>query len=277
LTRGERITSLIRKKGTSPKGGRKRLIIVTEIDNGLKQNLAYSLPRVHKMINEIDSPVTEEQAFENRMSFMNRLSFLNPQDRMLVMYAYDTAKYAHRDQVRESGERYFEHPREVALIGIDELGIKNPNVIENLLIHDVFEDSSLLSNAAFGTYEENKFEAMFRMSRSFNIKVARDVISVSKPKGTDIAGLSKQEVESMYRGIVSQGSIESTLVKACDRLHNLRTHGECDIDKQMRKVKETKDFYFPLFRRLLRKYPQEYSYLMTEMNKAILALNLPVS
>ena len=39
----------------------------------------------------------------------------------LVMLAYRLSKYGHRNQERDSGKRYFEHPKRVALILMKEL------------------------------------------------------------------------------------------------------------------------------------------------------------
>src|SRR6186997_1892868 len=83
-------------------------------------------------------------AKENRESFCRRLKpILAMRDLMLVEAAYVFAKHRHRAQFRketdpEPGKKvgYFEHPRRVALILIDEVRCVDPVMIEATLIHD---------------------------------------------------------------------------------------------------------------------------------------------
>lgn len=58
----------------------------------------------------------------------------------LIVRAYDIAKEAHREDIRRSGERYFEHPRAVTIIMLAHLRIRDPNAIAAGLVHDVPED-----------------------------------------------------------------------------------------------------------------------------------------
>ncbi len=210
---------------------------------------------------------------EDRQSFINRISDLPPGAIKDIMYAYRITKAGHKSkgQMRESGGRYFEHPRFVALILIDELKNKDPELIQAALMHDLLEDTDIFGNAAFNTYEQNKEEAYHNISKSFSHRVAEIVVSVSKPKGTDAKEL---DTDRIYHDLLVNAPVDAILVKACDRLHNLRTLGGTPHDKQVRKVNETKEEYFPLFKKLEKKYPNEYQYLMTEMNKAIGALGL---
>ncbi len=210
---------------------------------------------------------------EDRQSFINRISDLPPGARKDIMFAYGITKAGHKakGQMRESGGRYFEHPRFVALILIDELKNKDPELIQAALMHDLLEDTDIFGNAAFNTYGQNKEEAYHNISRSFSHRVAEIVISVSKPKGTDAKELNADHI---YHDLLANAPVDAILIKACDRLHNLRTLGGTTYEKQLRKVNETKEEYFPLFKRLEEKYPVEYKYLMSEMNKAIDALGL---
>ena len=47
----------------------------------------------------------------------------------LIMKAYRFAKEAHRGQLRDGGGRYFEHPKAVALILMDEMKIMDKDMI----------------------------------------------------------------------------------------------------------------------------------------------------
>src|SRR6266568_5962684 len=66
----------------------------------------------------------------------------NPKaDVKLVERAYDYAAESHRDQFRASGERFIEHPLEVAMILAD-LNMDTTTIVAALL-HDVVEDTPL--------------------------------------------------------------------------------------------------------------------------------------
>src|SRR5690349_9775501 len=92
-------------------------------------------------------------AKENRESFCRRLKPILPmRDLMLVEAAYVFAKHGHRAQFRketdpETGKkvRYFEHPRRVALILIDEVRCVDPVMIMAALIHDCIEDTQMIT------------------------------------------------------------------------------------------------------------------------------------
>lgn len=58
----------------------------------------------------------------------------------LIEQGYRIAKEAHREDVRRSGERYFEHPRAVALIMAEYLRLRDADAITSGLVHDVPED-----------------------------------------------------------------------------------------------------------------------------------------
>ena len=114
------------------------------------------------------------------MTTMNRARFeqllnlkMRPIDVKLVMKAYQDAKYAHgyENQKRDNGERYFEHPRRVALIVMRELEIYDPDMIIAALLHDTVEDTF-----SFGS----KDEAYDRIKSDYNQRVATFVVALSK-------------------------------------------------------------------------------------------------
>src|SRR5690349_20108516 len=67
-----------------------------------------------------------------------------PSQARLVMMAYRFAKYGHRGQERDGGGRYFDHPRDVSVILLRQ-GIQDHEVIIAALLHDVMEDSFILT------------------------------------------------------------------------------------------------------------------------------------
>src|SRR5690348_11663156 len=84
---------------------------------------------------------------ENKETFQTRLRpHFSPSMQLEIKLAYVLAKFGHRAQKRkerdESGNqvRYFEHPRRVSLILMDELKIMDANMIISALLHDSLED-----------------------------------------------------------------------------------------------------------------------------------------
>ena len=152
-----------------------------------------------------------------------------------VYAAYVLAKYGHRDQTRESGGRYFDHPKEVANIIIRELGIRNNwRLVVTALLHDILEDTYLLSED--------------RIRRNFGKKVALWVNLLSKvPK------------EGYHERLAACGIWEVLLVKLCDRIHNLRTLNVCDKKKQKKYLQETKALYVPLADALIARVPSKHA------------------
>jgi len=204
------------------------------------------------------------KANEDHKSFMQRFRLkITPSDMEKIDYAYDMAKYGHRNQFREGGDRYFEHVRATSIILIDELGITDVEVIISALLHDMLEDSFLLTPE--------------RIKITFGERTAVLVSGVTKPKKGDQRFSSNAERHLFYNNQVKNSCIETKLIKVADRLQNLRTLNACSLEKQKRKIQETKDVYFPLLVDIEKEYPEIAKYLLTQMNIAIAKLGeIPV-
>lgn len=177
---------------------------------------------------------------ENRASFFARLEpFLAPSVLMDVEHAYTLAKYGHRAQVRKELDdhgdpvRYFEHVRRVAIVLIDEVRIVKPEMIISALLHDVVEDAPNLPPAliehCFGT----------------------DVCVMVKT-------LSKVPKESYLERFYMCTDWRPYVIKACDRLDNLRSLSSATREFRLKQIAETRDKYFQLFDRMLELTPSEY-------------------
>lgn len=179
---------------------------------------------------------------ENRVSFEERLSSIVPPGQLLdINLAYTLSKYVHRAQVRMERNpdgtlvRYFEHPRRVALILIDIAGIIDPDMICAALLHDTVEDSDELSPTA--------------IERHWGVEVARFVKLLSKvPKEGYVDRLNKY------------ADWKVLLIKACDRLDNLRSLDPNDVSGEFRtrQIQETREYYLPLFAKLIQLAPEEH-------------------
>ena len=197
-----------------------------------------------------NSPTVLEK--EDREKFFNRIVFLPEADRMRIQLAYTLSKYAHRAQVRkEPGPdgkplRYFEHVRRVALILIDDLKIARPEMIITALLHDGIEDTRDLTPDVI----EFHFGA--------------DV-------GTLVKLLSKVPKNGYAERLFYFGDWRAMMIKACDRLDNLRSLGVVPKEFRVKQLNETRKVYYSIFNRMVEITPSEHanaaSYLRNEILK----------
>jgi len=76
-----------------------------------------------------------------------------------------------------------------------------------------------------------------------------------------------------FERLKSSGS-DTKLIKMADRLHNMRTLGCCPPQKQVRKIKETRDVYFPLIEDIAKDYPDKAKYLSSQLEDALKKLEV---
>ncbi|MFA5933626.1 MAG: hypothetical protein WC795_00140 [Candidatus Paceibacterota bacterium] len=194
---------------------------------------------------------------ETRASFLARLeNRFSKVDIQRIMFAYDIAKEAHRPAKRDSGERYFDHPRALAIIAMDELGWYDANMLCGLLLHDTGEDTPIWGNIT-KSYDAWLESATYRLQKSFSPTVANYVIRLTKPFPDGIRFKNKDEAFDFYikYNLFGNGShISSVLfnasvifLKMIDRLHNLRSL-QAGMEPKIRKtIKETEEVYMKDF------------------------------
>ena len=130
--------------------------------------------------------------------------FLNPEK---LHKAYNFAINAHRNQKRDSGDPYSNHPIAVASI-LTELKLDSATITTGLL-HDTIEDTH-------ATYETIKKE--------FGVEVADLVEGVTKISVFENQAASNSKAENFRKLILATSKdIRVLLVKLADRLHNMRT------------------------------------------------------
>lgn len=168
---------------------------------------------------------------ENKASFFARLEpRLAPSELVKVRAAYYLAKYGHRAQVRKETDgqghplRYFEHVRRVAIVLMDEADCYDPDLICTALLHDALEDTEDIDSAI--------------IEQMFGPAVARRVRLLTK------------DPKEGYVDRLKLADDETLLVKACDRLDNLRSLGETTSAFRKKQFLETLETYWPLFREL---------------------------
>jgi (p)ppGpp synthase/HD superfamily hydrolase len=199
-----------------------------------------------------------EQVKEGRETFFRRLEPFFPRRTLLkIQLAYTLSKYWHRAQHRKEilGQvrrmRTFEHIRRVTLVLIDEVQIFRPEMIISALLHDTIEDTKGRENIDLTPemIEENFGE---------------DVI-------TTVKTLSKDPKEGYLERFHCSVDWRPYVIKACDRLDNLRSLIVPGVEWSFvrKQCTETEDKYLPLFDRMLGLTPNEYKQNVTELRDLI--------
>lgn len=172
------------------------------------------------------------RAAENRESFFRRIKlFFPPLDPRYkaIERAYQCAKDAFREKLREDGGQYFEHLRAVALIQIDYLRLTDYELIIAGLLHDIVEDIPSWN--------------IERVQKEFGERVAYFVQYATKPSKKEYP--NEKDRNRLYHLRLRLAPREFFLVKLPDRLHNILTLDACPREKQIRKVEETYRYYMP--------------------------------
>jgi GTP diphosphokinase / guanosine-3',5'-bis(diphosphate) 3'-diphosphatase len=159
-----------------------------------------------------------------------------------IILAYKLAKYGHKGQQRLNGVRYFEHPKKVALILIEELHVFDHEMIIAALLHDMIEDSYLL--------DIKDVEMIFGKRIKLLVNTLTKAESPNKFEKT---------LEYHYNLVKAEES--AIIIKLADRLHNMRDLIHCSKKKITKQVKETEEIFIPLAEK---KHP----YLYKEIKKA---------
>jgi GTP diphosphokinase / guanosine-3',5'-bis(diphosphate) 3'-diphosphatase len=162
------------------------------------------------------------------------LAYHSKADIALIQKAYVYSARVHQGQVRQSGEPYLAHPLEVADI-LAKMKLDVVSIVAGLL-HDTIEDTRAAS------------EEIFRM---FGQEVGSIVEGVTKISRLEFQRREAEQAETMRKMILAMANdIRVLLVKIADRLHNMRTLGYLEEERQYRIARETLDIYAPLAGRL---------------------------
>jgi len=152
-----------------------------------------------------------------------------------IKLAFETAKNAHGNQVRKSGEPYIFHPLKVARIVSEEIGLGATSIIAALL-HDVVEDT----NITIGDVE-----ILFGKEVSKIVDGLTKISKLSKDKRVSI------QAENFKKMLLSiNDDVRVILIKIADRLHNMMTLDFLSVEKQVRISSETLFIYAPLAHRI---------------------------
>ena len=185
-------------------------------------------------------------------SIIKRVESYNPQaDIELIRRAYEFAAEAHKEQKRETGDSYINHPLAAAEILAD-LEMDAPSVAAALL-HDVVEDQG---------------KSVDELKSKFGDEVAMLVDGVTKLKLADFEvddededrrdDLPKKKRAEFRRGaenlrkifLAMARDLRVMVIKLADRMHNMQTLEGLPEDRRLKIAKETMQIYAPLAHRL---------------------------
>ncbi len=152
-----------------------------------------------------------------------------------IKLAFETARNAHGNQVRKSGEPYIFHPLKVARIVSEEIGLGATSIIAALL-HDVVEDTNITIDDV---------EILFGKEVSKIVDGLTKISKLSKDKRVSI------QAENFKKMLLSiNDDVRVILIKIADRLHNMMTLDFLSVEKQVRISSETLFIYAPLAHRI---------------------------
>ncbi|KJW03960.1 HD domain protein [Orientia tsutsugamushi str. Sido] len=134
------------------------------------------------------------------------------------------AKKYHSNQKRDTGEPYYMHPLEVALMVAD-YSFKTDTIITAIL-HDVIEDTKLTKE---------------KIAMEFNDNIAEQVLALTR----NIDG-KKISSMKMIQTLVNQDKVELLLIKLFDRLDNIKTIFIKPIKRRQEIILETQQEFIPL-------------------------------
>lgn len=184
--------------------------------------MPYTLPKKfpEKFRKLIDIVKTYNQSYE--------------EDLPLLWKAYSFAEEAHKEQLRRTGEPYFEHLYQTAYI-LAELNMDTATICAGFL-HDTVEDTNISDEV---------------LSEEFSPLIAQLVKGVTKIGGIKFKNPQQQQALNFRKMLLSvSNDIRVIIVKFADRLHNMRTLYALPENKQKRIALETRDVYAPLAHRL---------------------------
>lgn len=160
---------------------------------------------------------------------LDKIEYLNtkvktPVDILEIKKGIYYARKYHGLQMRKSGDPYYSHPIEVAIMLAEFVANDVPKLysavmLQAALLHDTIEDTELTEEMIAQIFEQ---------------KVARHVEGLTrvKPSGKISAG------ESLNL-LIKQKRHDTALIKFFDRIHNLQTLSAKSSEKAQKIIKET--------------------------------------
>ena len=155
---------------------------------------------------------------------------VDPVDLTTIIGAYEMASSVHEFQVRNDSTPYFWHISRVARIVIRELEYFNGDVIAASLLHDVLEDSDII------TAEVIKY--------NFNAYISYIVEVLTK--NIHLLGVQREQSDQEYIERLRFASVDCKIVKFAERLDNYRCLEFGVKRNPFQYIEETERDYYPM-------------------------------
>ncbi len=170
----------------------------------------------------------------NLAEFVIRIEALNANvDIPLLCRAFEFSDAAHQGQKRASGEPFFNHCIQVALI-LAEQHLDTATLAAGM-IHDVVEDTQY---------------SMVAVKEKFGGEIALLVDGVTKMADVRFKSYADEQVQYFRKMLLSMADdIRVIIIKLADRLHNMRTLQYLTSEQRKRIARETREVYAPLAHR----------------------------
>ncbi len=171
----------------------------------------------------------------DRNGFFNLLKFRPAGELQKIQSAYWLGKRAHEHQTRDTGERYFEHPRAAALILVEH-GIVDTETVIVALLHDVIEDTFVPGCLLVDLFGAETYHSVLLLSKKVPVV---DLLT------GEIIAWGKKDADDYYQNI-AEARKTVRLVKCADRLHNLRSCTHWERERKERYIAETLKYIMPI-------------------------------
>ena len=162
-------------------------------------------------------------------------------DISMIEKAYKTAREAHKDQKRKSGEPYIIHPLNVAIILAD-LELDKETIVAGIL-HDVVEDTIMTEEDLKREFGEDVALLVDGVT-----KLERIPLSTGVNQSDEKLEMQAENLRKMFLAMAKD--IRVIMIKLADRLHNMRTLKYKSTESQQRIARETLEIYCPIAQRL---------------------------
>lgn len=238
------------------------------------------------------------RAIEQQTIFIDKLvaaRFDESEIKYQIEYAYKLSECAHHPQKRETGERYFEHPRAVAELLVDlriELQLEASELELELEASELANypqslppkpatterintltkaaeaiDADMVIVALLHDVPEDSFflggPLLGRTAYQRASALIRDLFNFNVVKGTmPLTKIAKgehyQTKDELDKANAEQlhESIRAVLVKIVDRTHNISTLYGTSLERQENKILETERYFLPVFEAYLPGQPR---------------------
>ncbi|MDH3538928.1 MAG: bifunctional (p)ppGpp synthetase/guanosine-3',5'-bis(diphosphate) 3'-pyrophosphohydrolase [Acidimicrobiia bacterium] len=181
----------------------------------------------------IPEPIgTPRQAFDRVVEvYLDR----HPEaDTEVLERAFQLADRMHSGQSRKTGEPFIFHPLAVTQMLAD-YGLDEPTLAAGIL-HDTVEDTEM---------------GLEELRKEFGSEVADLIDGVTKLDRVEFEDRDEAQAATIRKMVIAMADdVRVLVIKLTDRLHNIRTLGLFDPEKQKRIAQETLDVYAPLAHRL---------------------------